>query len=53
MIPWIHSLDRLLRGELTQLGTLREHGLQLPLRGTTLVLVVLGVTYGDAWARSR
>jgi len=46
MLAWIQSLDRLLRGELTQMAALRKDGLKLPLRGTTIVLIVLGALYG-------
>jgi hypothetical protein len=40
------ALDRLLRGELTEMAALSKGGLKLPLRGTTLLLVVLGMVYG-------
>jgi hypothetical protein len=46
MLHWVHSLDQLLRGELTQMSALRKEGLKLPLRGTTVLLIVLGVIYG-------
>lgn len=46
MLTWITALDRLLRGELTQMTALSKGGLKLPLRGMTLLLVVLGMVYG-------
>jgi hypothetical protein len=46
MFRWIDSLDRLLRGELTQMHALRRDGLRIPIRGTTFLLVLLGAIYG-------
>lgn len=46
MLRWFQQLDRLLRGELTQLPTLKEHGLQIPLRGITTLIILLGATTG-------
>lgn len=43
---YLQSLDRLLRGELTQLEALRKDGLQLPLGGTALMVAVLGIVFG-------
>ena len=45
---YIQSLDRLLRGELTQLEALRKDGLRLPLAGTMLLIAVLGALFGDS-----
>lgn len=46
MRHYIQSLDRLLRGELTQLEALRKEGLQLPLGGMTLLVALLGAVFG-------
>lgn len=46
MLHYLQSLDRLLRGELTQLATLRRDGLRLPLGGTTLLIALLGAVFG-------
>jgi hypothetical protein len=46
MITWIHSLDRLLRGELTQMSVLSKGGFTVPIHGLTVVLILLGMTYG-------
>jgi hypothetical protein len=46
MRQYLHSLDRLLRGELTQLDALRKEGLQIPLAGTALMVAVLGAVFG-------
>lgn len=46
MKHWLEELDRLLRGELTHLPTLRTEGLKLPLRGITILIVLLGLIYG-------
>jgi hypothetical protein len=46
MWHYIQSLDRLLRGELTQLDSLRKDGLRLPLGGTTLLVALLGMLFG-------
>ncbi len=42
----IRQLDRLLRGEATNLGELRGGSLQVPALGLTAVIVVLGMLYG-------
>jgi hypothetical protein len=46
MKRWLNDLDRILRGEATRLGTLREDGLKLPLGGLLLVILLLTVWYG-------
>lgn len=46
MLRWILALDRLLRGETTQVDRLREGTVDIPLRGLTFVLVVLGAIAG-------
>ncbi|HUQ71992.1 MAG TPA: hypothetical protein VM165_20845 [Planctomycetaceae bacterium] len=46
MLRWIQSLDNLLRGETTRLSALRTGRLELPLRGLTALIVLMGVTYG-------
>lgn len=50
MLRWVRELDRLLRGELTQVATLRERGFELPLRGITVLIVVLGAITGACMA---
>jgi hypothetical protein len=46
MKRWLNDLDRILRGDATRLGTLREEGLKLPLGGLLLVILLLTVWYG-------
>lgn len=46
MQHWLRELDRLLRGELTQVSVLREQGFALPLRGTTVLITLLGSITG-------
>ncbi len=46
MQHWLRELDRLLRGELTQVAVLRERGFSLPLRGITVLIVLLGFITG-------
>jgi hypothetical protein len=46
MKRWLNDLDRILRGEATRLGTLREDGLKIPLGGLLLVILILTVWYG-------
>lgn len=50
MVSWLRELDRLLRGELTQVTTLRARGFELPLRGTVLLIVLLGCITGACMA---
>lgn len=46
MLRWILALDRLLRGETTQVANLREGTIDVPLRGLTVVLLGLGAISG-------
>jgi hypothetical protein len=46
MWRWIKSLDRLLRGEYTQLPTLRLGRFDVPLLGLTVLIDLLGMIYG-------
>jgi len=46
VIRWVKSLDQLLRGETTRLSALRSGRLEIPLRGLTVLIVVLGCVYG-------
>jgi hypothetical protein len=46
MKRWLNDLDRILRGEATRLGTLREESLRVPLGGLLLVILLLTVWYG-------
>src|SRR5262245_44437683 len=43
---WLRALDQLLRGETTRLSALKSGRLEIPLRGLTVLIVVLGLTYG-------
>src|SRR5262245_51244832 len=46
MWGWIKALDRVLRGEATQVSALRQGVLDVPVGGLTAVLVLLGAVYG-------
>ena len=46
MRSWIKSLDRLLRGEYTQLPTLRLGQFNIPILGFTILIDLLGMIYG-------
>jgi hypothetical protein len=46
MTNWLKALDRILRGEMTRIGTLRESLAEIPLGGMTVLIVVLGAIYG-------
>ncbi len=46
MFHWIRQLDRLLRGEATQLSELRRVGLDIPVLGLAVVVDLLGLVYG-------
>ena len=43
---WVKEMDRLLRGDVTQLSTLRERGLQVTSDRLQIAIVLLGMTYG-------
>lgn len=46
MLSSIRHLDRILRGDATQLSNLREGRLEFPVVGVSFVLIVLGMIYG-------
>lgn len=46
MLAWFRSLDRLLRGEATDVRLLQKGDIDIPLPGMTVLIVILGVTYG-------
>jgi hypothetical protein len=46
MLNWFRDLDRILRGEATQLPSLREGRIDVSVEGLTVVLVLLGVFTG-------
>jgi hypothetical protein len=43
---WVVELDRVLRGDATKLAAIRDGGIQIPLKGLSVVVVVLGMIYG-------
>ena len=43
---WLFELDRILRGEKTRVADLRKGEIDIPLRGITVILVILGMIYG-------
>jgi hypothetical protein len=45
-LRWLRALDQLLRGETTRLSALKSGRLEIPLRGLTLLIVIVGATYG-------
>src|SRR5436305_5960109 len=46
MITWIAALDRVLKGEVTRLSALRTGTIDVPVRGLSTVILLLGVLYG-------
>lgn len=46
LIHSLKSLDKILRGQATQIPTLRENRFDAPLAGLTLMIALLGITYG-------
>ncbi len=46
MLAWFRSLDRLLRGEATDVKSLQRGDIDIPLPGMTVLIIVLGVAYG-------
>lgn len=46
MRKWLGQLDRILRGEATQVTALRDGGIEISARGLTIVLIVLAMLYG-------
>lgn len=46
MLAWFRSLDRLLRGEATDIRLLQRGDIDIPVPGMTVLILLLGVTYG-------
>lgn len=46
MLKWFRQLDEILRGEATQLSSLQEGQIKLPLSGLMIVMILLGIIYG-------
>lgn len=46
MRRWLGQLDRILRGEATQLPALREGRIEVSARGLSIILIILGMIYG-------
>jgi len=46
MINWLKDLDRILRGEATQVSSLRDGEIDVPIGGLSVVIVCLAVIYG-------
>ena len=46
MLQSFKQLDNILRGQATQLPSLQQGQIEIPLRGISLVLLVLGLLYG-------
>ncbi len=46
MKSWLEALDRILRGEAARLSELREGLGNLPVQGLTILIALMGATYG-------
>jgi hypothetical protein len=46
MLAWVRALDRILRGESTRPSAIRGGVIDVPARGLSVVLIVLGLLYG-------
>ena len=46
MIRWVRALDRILKGEVTRLPALQGGRLDVPLRGLSFIILLLGAIYG-------
>lgn len=46
MKAWLHALDRLLRGDTTKVGSVKEGLREVPLGGILVVIICLGAIYG-------
>jgi len=46
LFGWFVELDRILKGEATRIADLRNASIQLPVRGVSFVLILLGMLYG-------
>jgi hypothetical protein len=47
MRKWIQAMDNILRGETTRLSRLREGPLEIPARGLTVLIIMLGAFHGS------
>jgi hypothetical protein len=47
MLKWLNELDRILRGEATNLQALRAGRIEVPVGGLTLVIIMLGLITGS------
>jgi hypothetical protein len=50
MCHWIHSLDAILRGEATRPEAVRDGSFTVPVGGLTVLIMLLGATYGVCMA---
>jgi hypothetical protein len=50
MSEWVKALDNLLRGEATRLTALRRNALEIPIRGLSILIIILGAFYGACMA---
>lgn len=46
MLTWLRQLDKLLRGDATQLGSLQSGKIEFPAKGVLIAAVLLAATYG-------
>ncbi len=46
MIRWFKQLDGVLRGDATKMSALKEGRIETPVAGLTVVILILGATYG-------
>lgn len=46
MLTWLRQLDKLLRGDATQLGSLQSGKIEFPARSVLLAAIMLAATYG-------
>ena len=47
---WIKSLDSLLRGDATQLASLKRGTIEVPTNGLLFLIIILGAFYGACMA---
>ena len=46
LFSWFVELDRILKGEATRIADLRDASIEMPVRGVSFVLILLGMLYG-------
>jgi hypothetical protein len=46
VVRWLRELDRIIRGEATRPQALREGGIDIAPGGVSIIIIVLGLTYG-------